>query len=97
MQHSHPLGPQRLTCVCETCAPDVPLPGPAPVQGEPARFVACGERGAHRRVTDCWVCWSDVHQGLCELIDVLHPDHLDLFTLLEVEAPPQRPGLHVVD
>lgn len=27
------------------------------------RLMPCPRRGTHRRLTDCWMCWSDVHRA----------------------------------
>lgn len=35
------------------------------------RYVACPERGTHRRLAECWMCWSDVQLGHVALADVL--------------------------
>lgn len=98
---THP-SPADLSCTCtdesaDASAATIPDPASVHVAVGPARFVACGARGTHARVSDCWVCWSDVHLGECDLVDVLHPDHVDLLTLLEapLTAPPERPALHV--
>lgn len=90
----------NLACACSSCAPDQPLPDPASVAVAvgPAQFVACPDRGQHARITECWPCWSDVHQGRCDLAEALHPDHYDLLTLLEgnLGDPPTRPELRSV-
>lgn len=55
-------------------------PGPQP-------FVPCPERGTHLRLTDCWMCWSDVHSGSVAEHDVLDISwDAELLRLLEREA-----------
>jgi len=39
-------------------------PGPVP-------YVLCSRIGQHERLTDCWLCWSDVHRGAVALEDTL--------------------------
>ena len=33
------------------------------VKGHNTRLMPCPSRGTHRRLTDCWQCWSDVMRG----------------------------------
>ncbi|TIC84382.1 hypothetical protein [Nocardioides sp. GY 10127] len=36
-------------------------------------YVPCPRRGTHLRLTECWMCWCDVQQGLCDALDALSP------------------------
>lgn len=38
---------------------------------EPDPFLPCPDRGTHARLTDCWMCWADVHRGAAVETDVL--------------------------
>ena len=49
-------------------------------------YTPCPYRGTHLRLTDCWMCWSDVHRGACLPTDVLHPDAWDV-ALVELLPP----------
>lgn len=43
-----------------------PDDGPPPLGPEAwASWVPCPRRGQHEALTDCWMCWSDVHRGAC--------------------------------
>jgi|GEM_PF-1599454 len=35
----------------------------APRHHGPIPFVPCPDRGRHEQLTQCWMCWSDVHCG----------------------------------
>lgn len=37
----------------------------------PVRYVACPRRGQHLALTECWMCWSDVHRGAVVQEEVL--------------------------
>ena len=37
----------------------------------PVPYVLCSQIGQHERLTDCWLCWSDVHRGAIALEDAL--------------------------
>jgi hypothetical protein len=37
----------------------------------PVPYVPCPGRRAHTRLTDCWLCWSDVKRGAAHEADVL--------------------------
>jgi hypothetical protein len=39
----------------------------------PAPYVPCPGRRAHTRLTDCWLCWSEVKRGAANEADVLAP------------------------
>jgi len=58
----------------------------------PAPYVPCRYRGTHLRLTDCWMCWCDVHRGACLATDVLHPDAWDiaLAELLPADDNPEE-------
>ena len=34
-------------------------------------YVVCGDAGTHARLTDCWMCWSDVNRGAITVDQVL--------------------------
>ena len=46
--------------------------GPDPPNG-PLPLIPCPSRGTHTRLTDCWMCWSDVMRGAA-----LEPEVLNL-------------------
>ena len=61
-------------------------PGPVPVvdleqapwnQPTPLALTPCPDRGTHRRLTDCWRCWSDVMRGAALEPEVLASDAWD--------------------
>lgn len=35
----------------------------APRHLGPVPYVPCPRQGLHRSLTECWMCWSDVHRG----------------------------------
>lgn len=37
----------------------------------PIPFVPCTDRGRHERLTECWMCWSDVHRGAISIEQAL--------------------------
>lgn len=37
----------------------------------PVPYVACSKRGQHTRLTECWMCWSDVQRGAADLEAVM--------------------------
>ena len=39
----------------------------------PVPYVPCPHRGTHERLTDCWMCWSDVMRGAALEPEVLAP------------------------
>lgn len=39
----------------------------------PRPFIPCPRRGTHERLTDCWMCWSDVMRGAVLEPEVLTP------------------------
>lgn len=39
----------------------------------PVPYLVCSQIGQHERLTDCWMCWSDVHLGALDIEDVLLP------------------------
>ena len=39
----------------------------------PVPYVPCPERGQHRVLTECWMCWSDVHRGAITEQQALRP------------------------
>lgn len=47
-----------------------PAAGPKP-------FIPCPRRGTHLRLTECWLCWSDVGRGACTEAEALAPDAWD--------------------
>ncbi|MET0953465.1 MAG: hypothetical protein ABWX57_09265 [Aeromicrobium sp.] len=70
------------------------LPGPTP-------FVPCPRRGEHLRLTDCWLCWSDVQRRDCAAVDVLSSQAWDLALVALAggadhrdRALPTTPGPH---
>lgn len=48
-----------------------PPAAPAPTLTMP--LVACPKRGQHDRITECWMCWSDVMRGAALEPEVLAP------------------------
>jgi hypothetical protein len=40
---------------------------------ERKRFVPCPERGAHTKITDCWLCHGDWVYGHASLAELLSP------------------------
>lgn len=55
--------------------PDVPVLQTH--ESHQSRHVACPLRGQHLRLTECALCWSDVHQGYAIETDVLSPEAWD--------------------
>jgi hypothetical protein len=47
-------------------------------------YAACPDRGVHERLTDCWLCWSDVMRGV-----LLEPEALRRDRWLQDVAGPQ--------
>ncbi len=90
--------PETADCACPTCsaAREPQLPQTRNIRAGAAKFVACADRGTHERLTDCWVCWSDVHQGHCALEEILHPDAWDLFAGTDHETRDRGPGLRLI-
>ncbi len=39
-------------------------PKPRGTSRRPMPYVPCPQRGEHRRLVDCWLCWSDVMRGV---------------------------------
>jgi hypothetical protein len=37
----------------------------------PVPYIPCPQLGQHRTITECWMCWSDVHRGAVTLADAL--------------------------
>ena len=37
----------------------------------PVRYVPCPGRGTYARLTECWMCWCDVHRGAASRGEVL--------------------------
>ena len=37
----------------------------------PVPYVRCSKAGTHHKLTDCWMCWSDVQRGSLTELDVL--------------------------
>ena len=37
----------------------------------PVPYVPCSRRGTHTTLTECWMCWSDVHRGAISLDEAL--------------------------
>ena len=67
----------RPACTCrqDACATD-PRQGrlldPARHAG-PVPYTACPRAGSHDRLTDCWMCWSDVQRGAIPVQRALRP------------------------
>jgi hypothetical protein len=40
-------------------------------QSGPARYLPCTMQGMHVKLTDCWMCWSDVHRGAISMAQAL--------------------------
>ena len=38
----------------------------------PVPYTICPQVGTHQQLTDCWMCWSDVHRGALDINDVLY-------------------------
>lgn len=68
---------------------EVPAEKPAP---EPplTPYVACPDRGSHLRLTDCWICYSDVHRGACLEVDAVSPEGWDV-AMVRLSAVPDFP------
>ena len=43
-------------------------------EAPPKNYVPCPQRGTHSRLTDCWMCWSDVMRGAALEPEVLRWD-----------------------
>lgn len=56
-----PVDTAATGCPDEPFDPD-PAVGMTPHTG-PTPYVPCPHRGTHTRLTDCWMCWSDVMRG----------------------------------
>lgn len=37
----------------------------------PVAYVPCHAQGTHPRLTECWMCWSDVHRSVLDAHDAL--------------------------
>ena len=37
----------------------------------PVPYLPCPKAGTHSRLTDCWMCWSDVQRGALDIDQVL--------------------------
>jgi hypothetical protein len=99
LRHTTAAGPERGDG--REAVPGV-LTGLADPRSRRLRLFALPLRGraaaGHHQLTDCWVCWSDVHQGHCALEEILHPDAWDLFAVAELEVrSTEAPGLRLVE
>lgn len=69
------LEEHRSSCSCrmDAAATD-PRQGtvliPVPAQG-PVSYLLCPRQGEHETLTECWMCWSDVHRGAVPLSSVI--------------------------
>lgn len=54
--------------------PDMDIATAPGNQGGPMPYVPCPARGTHDRLTDCWMCWSDVMRGAAIEPEVLSPE-----------------------
>ena len=58
----------RDGCSCRMDAADTDPRRGVLVEGTrssgPVRYIACTARGTHGRLTECWMCWSDVMRGV---------------------------------
>jgi len=65
----------REGCSCQSDAADTdPRQGillDAERHDGPLGYVLCSNVGQHTRLTDCWMCWSDVQRGALALEDAL--------------------------
>ena len=67
---------EGCSCVADAAATD-PRQGivvHAERRDGPVPYVPCPGRGMHARLTDCWMCWSDVHRGAATHAEVLAPE-----------------------
>lgn len=67
-------------------APAAPAPEPPPL----TPYVACPRRGEHLRLTDCWVCFADVHRGACLEVDAVSSEGWDV-AMTRLTAVPDFP------
>ena len=64
---------EGCSCVADAAATD-PRQGivvDADRHEGPVSYVPCPGRGTHARLTDCWMCWCDVHRGAIAAHDAL--------------------------
>jgi len=65
----------REGCSCRTDAAGTdPRQGivlEAPHHDGPVPYLPCPRQGTHQVLTECWMCWSDVHRGTLPLHDAL--------------------------
>ena len=56
---------EGCTCVADAAATDPrqEVLVDAERHDGPVLYVPCPSRGLHAHLTDCWMCWSDVHRG----------------------------------
>jgi len=54
-------------------------------QPRPLPYEPCPDRGRHERLTDCWLCWSDVMRGVLLEREAVR---LDVWS----EEPPASPS-----
>ena len=67
---------EGCSCVADAAATD-PRQGivvDAERHEGPVRYVPCPRRGTHARLTECWMCWCDVHRGAATRAEVLAPE-----------------------
>ena len=89
--------PQQVFSPRAPTEPEIAVPDPGPErvrmvdlarapwnQPRPLPYTACPARGVHERLTDCWLCWSDVMRGV-----LLEPEALRRDLWLQGLADPQ--------
>ena len=61
----------RFSCSCQTdAAATDPRQGTfldPPRSTGPVPYAPCARQGEHEVLTECWMCWSDVHRGAIPL------------------------------
>jgi len=61
----------RISCSCRSdAAATDPRQGTGtspPRQSGPVPYGPCSKQGSHEVLTECWMCWSDVHRGAIPL------------------------------
>lgn len=71
----------RDECSCRLDAADTDPRRGVLVEGSrssgPVRYVACSSRGTHGRLTECWMCWSDVMRGVIDEADAVATTTID--------------------
>ena len=71
----------RDACSCQLDAADTDPRRGVLVDGTrssgPVRYVSCAARGTHVRLTECWMCWSDVMRGVIDEADAVATATID--------------------